>query len=102
MTLGSRGVLISSKDGGEPQLVPCPSIPKEKVKDTSGAGDSFIGALSYFLTTRSADKADLKANLHRYLAECAVEACKVASLSVQGRGTQTSYPDLEQVTIAYE
>ncbi len=53
------------------------------VVDTSGAGDCFIGALSYFL-------AELP---HLPLREMIARAGRLASMSVQKAGTQSSYPD---------
>jgi sugar/nucleoside kinase (ribokinase family) len=45
-----------------------------------GAGDSFIGALGYFIAEEYS------------LPEAMKRACQIASVSVQAEGTQTSYP----------
>ena len=46
VTLGKAGCLLVQQDT-EPVYVPGEKV--EKVVDTSGAGDSFLGTLSYFL-----------------------------------------------------
>jgi len=111
-TLGARGVLVSlnststhAKDvlsafEKHSQSVSykspnhahfhCPSpvhLKKNQVKDTCGAGDSFIGALVYYLNQSHALQA-LPTAIDR--ANC------VAALSVQRLGTQTSYTDHEE------
>lgn len=58
------------------------SSSKRKCINFQGAGDSFCGALAYLLVY----KPELP------LEEQVQRACFVASISVQGKGTQTSYP----------
>jgi ribokinase len=80
LTLGQRGSLIVEKSGFE-------FVPATKVvaKDTTGAGDSFIGSLAFFLGSgNSIIDAMKKANI-------------VAGISVQHLGTQTSYPLKEEL-----
>ena len=75
LTLGSRGSLVVT-----PSLEK--QIPAEVVKavDTTGAGDAFIGSLAYFLGAGlSLEEATQRAN-------------KIAAISVQHPGTQTSFP----------
>jgi ribokinase len=76
ITLGEKGCLIVNSEGAV-------HIPADKVKvvDTTGAGDAFVGALAHFLA------------LGLTLKSAAEKAVKVASLSVQGKGTQTSFPE---------
>ena len=80
ITLGENGCLIVDKDGAT-------HIPATKVNvvDTTGAGDAFVGALAHFLA------------LGAPLTEAAKRAVRVASISVQGKGTQTSFPDLKDI-----
>lgn len=52
-----------------------------------GAGDSFIGALAYFLSIQS----------NAELAKLAEKAVQIASVSVQKPGTQISYPSREDL-----
>jgi ribokinase len=75
LTLGARGSLIVSAESAE--LIP----PFQVVaKDTTGAGDAFIGSFSTFLAEGLAEKdALLRANLY-------------AGLSTQRVGTQKSFP----------
>ena len=84
MTLGSRGCLLLEKEDSKPTFI---SVPQNdvKVKDTSGAGDCFIGSLSYFL----AKDIPIKDACRR--------ACYCASVSVQSNGTQSSYPNKDQI-----
>lgn len=76
LTLGERGSLLVEADGTT-------HVPTSVVKaiDTTGAGDSFVGSLSYFLGAGyPLPKAMERAN-------------RIASVSVQAHGTQTSFPD---------
>ncbi|MFD1672339.1 ribokinase [Agrilactobacillus yilanensis] len=78
VTLGSKGVLwVSDKTD---QIID--SI-KVKAVDTTGAGDSFIGAFAHFYT----DDEDIPTALHN--------ANRYAAITVTKRGTQKSYPTLE-------
>lgn len=75
ITLGEKGSLLMDRGGVK-------RIPVEPVKaaDTTGAGDCFVGSLSFFLARgKSLEEAVLRAN-------------RIASLSVQASGTQTSFP----------
>jgi len=74
LTLGSRGSLLATSRGAE--LIPPFSVDP---KDTSGAGDAFIGSFSVFLAEGVAEKEALsRANLY-------------AALSTQRVGTQKSF-----------
>lgn len=75
LTLGHRGVLwVAQQEEG--------SIPAERVKavDTTGAGDAFVGSLAFFLAAGLA------------LEDAIRRANRIASISVQHHGTQTSFP----------
>ena len=75
LTLGSRGSLLATSRGAE--LIPPFSVDP---KDTTGAGDAFIGSFSVFLAEGVAEKAALsRANLY-------------AAVSTQHVGTQKSFP----------
>lgn len=80
ITLGENGCLIVDADGAI-------HIPAEKVKvvDTTGAGDSFIGALAHFLATGLTVESS------------ATRAVKVASISVGAKGTQSSFPERRDI-----
>ena len=75
LTLGARGCVIASHDGEA-------HVPAESVEplDTTGAGDAFVGSLAYFLA-----RGEL-------LTTAAERANRIAAISVQARGTQTSFP----------
>lgn len=75
LTLGARGSLIMSE--GMAELIPPFAVTP---KDTTGAGDAFIGSFSVFLAEGLSEKdALLRANLF-------------AGLSTQRVGTQKSFP----------
>ncbi|XP_045405260.1 ribokinase isoform X3 [Lemur catta] len=79
ITLGAEGCVMLS------QTEPVPKhIPTEKVKavDTTGAGDSFVGALAFYLAYYP--------NLP--LEEMLKRSNFIAAVSVQAAGTQSSYP----------
>ena len=81
LTLGERGSLLVTADGAT-------HVPAEQVKavDTTGAGDAFVGALAYFIGVGLA------------LPEAIARANRVAAVSVQGVGTQTSFPDRAELS----
>ncbi|XP_043273164.1 ribokinase-like [Venturia canescens] len=84
LTLGSGGAVFASKN--ERSMV---HVPTEKVipVDTTGAGDSFLGALAYFMA------------YHPTLSmkECIKRACQVATRSVLKPGTQASFPSRKEL-----
>ena len=90
VTLGSRGAMVVEKQGDSfsieytdaPKELPARNEP---VKNTVGAGDSFCGALSSYLSTGLS------------LTEAAGYACGVASMTVRKDGAQTSYPSYDEL-----
>ncbi len=75
LTLGERGSLVVT--AGETRHIPVTPV---KARDTTGAGDCFVGSLAFFLAQGKP--------LHQ-----AVErANRIAAISVQAEGTQTSFP----------
>lgn len=81
LTLGSRGCMLVSGGGTPTVHVPVPDDMKNiKVLDTTGAGDGFLGALSHLVASGLS------------LADALAGAVRVASISVQRRGAQSSYP----------
>ncbi|XP_060552419.1 ribokinase-like isoform X1 [Ruditapes philippinarum] len=84
VTLGEMGCVVM--EGNTSNVVHLPA-PKVEALDTTGAGDSFIGSLAYFLATRP----------ELGLVESARRAIQIASVSVQHAGTQTSYPTKSQL-----
>jgi len=76
LTLGGRGSLLASAQSAE--VIPPFSVTP---KDTTGAGDAFIGSFSVFLAEGITEKEALsRANLY-------------AALSTQRVGTQKSFPN---------
>lgn len=84
LTLGSRGALLCT--GEEVHALPAPTVP---VVDTTGAGDTFIGALADALS-RGEDAITA--------ARWAVHA---ASLSVGSLGATTGMPTREEVVASF-
>ncbi len=80
LTLGERGSLFATKD--QTELIS--SEPVTAV-DTTGAGDCFVGSLAYFVA------------LDKPIEEAINQSNRIAALSVQKNGTQTSFPDLEDL-----
>lgn len=80
LTLGERGSLIVTADG-------CEHVPVEPVNavDTTGAGDAFVGSLAYFLA------------LGKPLEDAVRRANTIAAFSVTAPGTQTSFPQAEDL-----
>lgn len=75
LTLGERGSLLVNHQ--ETLHIPTTSV---KAVDTTGAGDSFVGSLAYFLAAGSP------------LQSAVARANQVAAVSVQKPGTQASFP----------
>jgi ribokinase len=80
ITLGERGCLIV--DEKETTHL---AAPKVKAIDTVGAGDCFVGSLAHFL----AKGLDMKTAADR--------AVRIAAISVQTKGTQTSFPTKDEL-----
>lgn len=84
ITMGDQGAVICERDGE------CEHVDIEKsssVCDSTGAGDSFVGTLALLMARE--EKLPLKEQVKR--------ACRVASQSVEKKGTQTSYPTKEEL-----
>ncbi|XP_077396070.1 ribokinase isoform X2 [Festucalex cinctus] len=79
ITLGAQGCVVLKAADSSCKHVP--TTPVDAV-DTTGAGDSFIGALAY----------DMAHHPTMQLEEVARRAGQVAGASVQVMGTQSSYP----------
>ena len=75
VTLGERGCLVVTP--AEVTTIPAPVV---TARDTTGAGDAFIGSLAFALARGD----DLVAAARR--------ANRIAAISVQFPGTQTSFP----------
>eukprot|EP01104_Vermistella_antarctica_P006058 TRINITY_DN16793_c0_g1_i1.p1 TRINITY_DN16793_c0_g1~~TRINITY_DN16793_c0_g1_i1.p1 ORF type:complete len:320 (-),score=62.84 TRINITY_DN16793_c0_g1_i1:41-1000(-) len=86
ITLGAKGAVLVTSDGADgvvhTHIAPTPVA---SVTDTTGAGDSFIGALSHGIAKGIP------------LEEAARRAGVVAGISVQGVGTQTSFPTVGEL-----
>ncbi|MCG6568135.1 ribokinase [Tessaracoccus sp. ZS01] len=81
VTMGAEGAYVA---GGDALPVHVPAVRVTAI-DTTGAGDSFVGALA----VRLAEDASL--------VEAAGFATRVAAVSVGRRGAQESYPTLSEV-----
>jgi ribokinase len=83
LTLGDQGCLLVEGDS-------VTEVPVEPVRavDTTGAGDAFVGALATFLAAGHSP------------VDAAERSNAVAALSVQGRGTQTSFPSADDLPAA--
>ena len=80
ITLGENGCYVLSNGVGKHV-----SANKVSVVDSTGAGDAFVGALAHFL--------DLGIDIF----ESSKRASAVATMSVQGKGTQSSFPERDQL-----
>ena len=80
LTLGERGSLLVT--GATTEHVPVDPV---KALDTTGAGDAFVGSLAFFL----AGGKSLPDSIRR--------ANRIAAMSVQSSGTQTSFPEAKDL-----
>ncbi|XP_068607929.1 ribokinase [Brachionichthys hirsutus] len=79
VTLGREGCVVLKAQDSVSTHVPATAV---RAADTTGAGDSFIGALAFYMAHYPAMP----------LEEMSRRANQVAAVSVQAAGTQTSYP----------
>ncbi|XP_053700807.1 ribokinase isoform X1 [Synchiropus splendidus] len=79
VTLGAQGCVVVTAPECSATHVPTAEV---KAVDTTGAGDSFIGALAFYMAHYPAMP----------LEESARRASQVAGISVQTMGTQSSFP----------
>lgn len=77
VTLGERGSLLVNAEGN--RHIPAPNV---TVVDTTGAGDAFLGSLAFYLAGGQP------------IAEAMSRANRIAAISVQSPGTQSSFPNL--------
>jgi len=76
LTLGEKGSLLVTSDA----TIHVPAEPVTPL-DTTGAGDAYVGSLAHFLAAGKS------------LATAMMRASRIAALSVQAPGTQTSFPE---------
>ena len=81
LTLGQRGVWMQDGDAGQLQ----PAIPSGAAVDTTGAGDSFVGALAAALAGGSSTAAAVRFG------------CAAAGISVTRPGTVAAMPALSEI-----
>ncbi|XP_054018405.1 ribokinase isoform X2 [Dryobates pubescens] len=79
VTLGAEGCMMISVEEPIPKHVPAGKV---RAVDTTGAGDSFVGALAFYLAYYP----------QLPMEEMIRKSNCVASVSVQASGTQSSYP----------
>lgn len=80
ITLGEKGCFVFSNEIGKHILAK-----KVNVVDSTGAGDAFVGALTHYL------------NLGFDIFTAAQRATDIATICVQGKGTQSSFPSKEHL-----
>ncbi|XP_062558432.1 ribokinase-like [Armigeres subalbatus] len=88
ITLGEKGAIFATKDSQK--VIHVRPFKVNKVLDTTGAGDAFIGALAHVLATHPTAE----------MVECVATANRVAAFSVQKPGTQTSFPRVDEVNLS--
>uniref|UniRef100_A0A669P5X8 Ribokinase n=1 Tax=Phasianus colchicus TaxID=9054 RepID=A0A669P5X8_PHACC len=79
VTLGAEGCMMISVEEPIPKHVPAEKV---RAVDTTGAGDSFVGALAFYLAYYPELPMEEMVRKSNY----------IASVSVQASGTQSSYP----------
>lgn len=84
VTLGAEGTLLMTQGQRAPLHIPTKNV---KAVDTTGAGDSFVGALAFYMANYSC--LDLEEMIRR--------SCAIATISTQAQGTQASYPSRPQL-----
>lgn len=82
ITLGSQGAVIGQQN--MPMMKKVASRKAEKVVDTTGAGDAFVGSFAFFMAQYGEEKMPIEEMVRR--------SCDIASRSVERDGTQASFP----------
>lgn len=85
VTLGDQGALFVDKETRRARHFKSPKV--KEVIDTTGAGDAFVGSLAHYIGSWGIKSIDKSIEL----------ACEYASVSVQFKGTQASYPVLSSL-----
>ena len=80
LTLGKRGSLLVAGTIAEHV-----TVEPVKALDTTGAGDAFVGSLAFFLAAGKS------------LSDAIERANRIAAISVQSSGTQTSFPEAKDL-----
>lgn len=80
VTLGEKGAVLVGADGTLHRI----SAPRVDARDTTGAGDAFVGAFAYGIANGFSE------------IDAVVLGCKCASMSVTRLGTQVSYPSRDE------
>ncbi len=80
LTRGERGCLVHAN--GKTTHLTADTV---EATDTTGAGDAFVGSLAYFIARGET------------LVDAAARANRIAAISVQAAGTQTSFPSAESL-----
>lgn len=94
LTDGANPVRYFAGAQGKGEIV----APKVEVKDTTAAGDAFVGGLLYQLAERGGDRAFLKSLSQDELEECIRFAVACGAEAVTREGAYPSLPSLEQAT----
>ncbi|CAL1277454.1 unnamed protein product [Larinioides sclopetarius] len=84
LTLGSKGAVYKNKNQEDFSHVSARTV---KAVDCTGAGDAFMGSLVYFLS----EYPDMD------LSTVIGKSCEIATLSVLKKGTQSSFPNREDI-----
>lgn len=84
LTLGEKGCVFAEKNNSNYVHVPAHKV---KAVDTTGAGDSLVGSLAFFIVCFP----------HLSLKEKIKRASYVAAISVCNKGTQSSYPNKQEL-----
>ncbi|XP_038968400.1 ribokinase isoform X6 [Rattus norvegicus] len=87
ITLGASGCVTLSQAEPVPKHIPTEAV---KAVDTTGAGDSFVGALAFYLAYYPSLS----------LEEMLKRSNSIAAVSVQATGTQSSYPYKKDLPLA--
>ena len=82
VTLGGRGALLAAADSAPLHIPVDVADAALQVVDTTGAGDAFVGSLAYFLACQP----------EIMLSKAVTRACRLAALTVEKPGAQSSYP----------
>lgn len=103
ITLGAAGVCFTSKEDPKVVYVKAPKV--DKVVDTTGSGDAFVGGNSFLLNIIVTLLNQIFSALAHFIAnhnsssmlQNIGAACEIASHSVQFNGTQSSYDSFPKI-----
>lgn len=96
-TCSDKGAYAFTKFCNTEAYRPSEKINSEKIVDTTGAGDGFIGAFLWMLKKCGITQSNLEQTDENTLGKCLEFSNKFCAVSIQSQGAISSYPTINQI-----